>query len=42
MGREEVKAIMDATKEKYSVIVDELITWYYDFRWSSKGITKLA
>ena len=25
MGREEVKAIMDATKEKYSVIVDELI-----------------
>ena len=25
MGREEVKAIMDATREKYSVIVDELI-----------------
>lgn len=25
MGREEVKAIMDATKEKYSVVVDELI-----------------
>lgn len=25
MGREEVKAIMDATKEKYSVIVEELI-----------------
>lgn len=25
MGREEVKEIMDATKEKYSVIVDELI-----------------
>ncbi len=25
MGREEVKGIMDATKEKYSVIVDELI-----------------
>ena len=25
IGREEVKAIMDATKEKYSVIVDELI-----------------
>lgn len=25
MGREEVKAIMDATKEKYSLIVDELI-----------------
>ena len=25
MGREEVKAIMDATKEKYIVIVDELI-----------------
>lgn len=25
MGREEVKSIMDATKEKYSVIVDELI-----------------
>ena len=25
IGREEVKAIMDATKEKYSVVVDELI-----------------
>lgn len=25
MGREEVKAIIDATKEKYSVVVDELI-----------------